>query len=485
LIKRREGVNIIFIISDTFRWDYLGCYGNKWISTPNLDRLARRSAVFDRAYAASFPTVPHRMDLVTGRFTFTYRQWEPLPKDEVTMAEMLGEAGYTTMLIADTPHILEDGYNFDRGFSGWEWIRGQETDRYMTDPVEVKLPCASHKLRTPEIVKRHLRNISRRQSEEDCFVAQTMLRAVKWLERNYRQEKFFLWVDTFDPHEPWDAPKWYVEKYDPGYKGEEVIYPVYGNCNYLTEAELKHIRALYAAEITLVDRWVGILFQKIEDLGLFNNTAVIFTSDHGFYLGEHGLIGKAIITEDSFEYVPLYEEVARIPLFIWLPGLKKPFRCSSFVQPPDLTATILDIAGVKKSERIQGKSLLPVIEGKESTLRDIAVSSPPLIHGSLGSPRITARQEQWSLILTPLPIKEQIGKTKAVDGIPRKLAGIDLKKSTQILKNELYDTSNDSQQKHNIFDKYKDVAQEIHFNLIKFLKEIEIPEKHLKYWQKL
>jgi len=203
-------MNIILIISDTFRRDYLGCYGNKWISTPNLDRFAKKSVIFDRAYAASFPTVPNRMDIVTGRFTFTYRQWEPLPRDEVTLAEILSEAGYTTMLIADTPHILEDGYNFDRGFTGWEWIRGQETDRYMTDPVEVKLPCASHKLRNPEIVKRHLRNISHRQSEEDCFVAQTMLKAAKWLERNYRQEKFFLWVDTFDPHEPWDAPKWYV-----------------------------------------------------------------------------------------------------------------------------------------------------------------------------------------------------------------------------------------------------------------------------------
>ena len=478
-------MNIIFIISDTFRWDYLACYGNKWISTPNLDRFAKRSVIFDKVYTASFPTVPHRMDLVTGRFTFTYRQWEPLPKDEVTLAEILGEAGYTTMFIADTPHILEDGYNFDRGFTGWEWIRGQETDRYMTDPIEVKLPCALHKLRSPEIVRRHLRNISQRKGEEDCFVAQTMSKAAEWLERNYKNENFFLWVDTFDPHEPWDAPKWYVEKYDPGYKGEEVIYPVYGKCDYLMEAELKHVRALYAGEVTLVDRWVGMLLQKIEDLGLFNNTAVIFTSDHGFYLGEHGLVGKSIISENFFEYVPLYEEVARIPLLIWLPGLKRSFRCSFLVQPPDLTATILDIAEIKKSERIQGRSVLPIIEENEPVLRQIAVSSPPLIHGPLGSPRITVRQEQWSLILTPLPMEEQTGETKAVDGIPRQLAGVNLKKSTGILKNELYDVSSDPQQNYNLFDKNNDVAQKIHSNLIKFLRKIEIPEEHLKYWQKL
>lgn len=477
-------MNIILIISDTFRWDYLGCYGNNWISTPNLDRFARRSVIFDKAYAASFPTVPHRMDLVTGRFTFTYRQWEPLPKDEVALAEILGENGYTTMLITDTPHILEDGYNFDRGFTGWEWIRGQETDRYMTDPVEVKLPCAPHKLRTPEIAKRHLRNISQRRGEEDCFVAQTMLTAAKWLQRNYKNEKFFLWIDTFDPHEPWDAPKSYVEEYDPGYEGEEVIYPVYGKCDYLTEAELKHIRALYAAEVTLVDRWVGMLLQKIEDLGLFDNTAVIFTSDHGFYLGEHNLVGKSIISENLFQYVPLYEELARIPLFIWLPELKRSFRCSSFVQPPDLTATTLDIAGLKRNERIQGKSLLPIIEGKDSLLRNIAVSSPSLVNGRLGAPRITLRKENWSLILAPSKRREDTKKeTRAVDGITRNLVGFELKNSSEEVKSELYDVSKDPRQEKNIFIGNKDKVDELHSDLIEFLIQIRTEEEYLKYWK--
>lgn len=478
-------MNIILIISDTFRWDYLGCYGNNWISTPNLDRFARRSVIFDKAYAASFPTVPHRMDLVTGRFTFTYRQWEPLPKDEVALAEILGENGYTTMLITDTPHILEDGYNFDRGFTGWEWIRGQETDRYMTDPVEVKLPCAPHKLRTPEIAKRHLRNISQRRGEEDCFVAQTMLTAAKWLQGNYENEKFFLWVDTFDPHEPWDAPKCYVEKYDPGYRGEEIIYPVYGSSDYLTQTELKHIRALYAAEVTLVDRWVGMLLQKIEDLGLFDNTAVIFTSDHGFYLGEHGLVGKSIISENLFQYVPLYEELARIPLFIWLPELKRSFRCSSFVQPPDLTATTLDIAGLKRHERIQGKSLLPIIEGKDSLLRNIAVSSPSLVNGRLGAPRITLRKENWSLILAPSKRQEDTKKeTRAVDGITRNLVGFELKNSSEEVKSELYDVSKDPRQEKNIFIGNKDKVDELHSDLIEFLIQIRTEEEYLKYWKK-
>ena len=82
-------MNIVLIMSDTFRADYLGCYGNKWVKTPYLDTLARKSAIFDRAYTASFPTVPNRMDLATGRFTFPYREWQPLPKDEIVISEML------------------------------------------------------------------------------------------------------------------------------------------------------------------------------------------------------------------------------------------------------------------------------------------------------------------------------------------------------------------------------------------------------------
>jgi len=227
-------MNVILIVSDTFRHDYLGCYGNEWIRTPSLDGFARKATVFDRAYAASFPTVPHRHDLYTGRYTFTYSDWAPLPKNETVLPQALRQTGCVTQLIVDTPHILKDGFNYDRGFDGWLWIRGQENDRYMTAPKEVKLPCEPSKLRKRGVTTtQHLRNVSSRRSESDHFVAQTMTAAMKWLELNYNQhDKFFLHVDTFDPHEPWDPPRWYVDMYDPGYDGEEVVYPVYGPSDY-------------------------------------------------------------------------------------------------------------------------------------------------------------------------------------------------------------------------------------------------------------
>ncbi|MEM2323860.1 MAG: sulfatase, partial [Candidatus Bathyarchaeia archaeon] len=381
--------NIILIVSDTFRYDLLHRrFQVKDGVVANLDRVERfslDSIEFTRAYHASFPTVPNRADLLTGRYTFTYFDWAPLPRDWVTLPIILRKAGYTCMMIADTPHILKDGYNFDRGFDGWIWIRGQENDRYKTSPLDVKLPCSPWKLRSVETTIQHIRNNYGRRYEEDWIPAKTALEAVRWLEENYNR-RFFLYVDFFDPHEPWDPPRWYVDMYDPGYEGEEVIYPAYGPCGYLTDKELTHIRAMYAGEATLVDRWVGFLLDKIEELGLLDDTTIIFTSDHGFYLGEHNLIGKSIIMGGYHGLAPLYEEVAHIPLLIRFAdklGLDGGIKIDALVQTPDITATILELAGIegKSYMDIQGESLLPIVRGERRVIRDIAVSTPSLIKG--------------------------------------------------------------------------------------------------------
>lgn len=478
-------MNIILIVSDTFRKDHLGCYGNSWIHTPNLDRLAEEAVIFDRAYAASFPTVPNRRDIVTGRFTFVYSDWSPLSPDEVVLADVLSRAGYVTMLIADTPHILKDGYHFDRGFDGWIWIRGQENDRYRTDPIDLKFPCNPEKLRSPyRTVKQYFRNIVERRYESDYFVAKTMIEAAKWLEKNRKHEKFFLYVDTFDPHEPWDPPEWYVNLYDPGYEGEEIIYPAYRPSDYLTEDELRHMRALYAGEVTLVDRWIGFLLERVKDLNLWDDTAIIFTSDHGFYHGEHGLVGKSIITEEASGYAPLYDEVASIPLMIRVPGVK-PRRCNILAQPPDIMPTILDLAGVEVPETVQGRSLLPIIMGEDVDWRELAVSSPSIIHGPIAGQRISAITKEWFLVycgqiddaLRELPTER---KTRVVDGFER---------FQRILggrpKNELYYIPEDPHQTKNIIDENMDIAKDIHAKLVKFLEDLGTREEILKYWRKL
>lgn len=454
-------MNFIVIVSDTFRRDNLSIYRNKsWGSlntrTPNLDKLAKESVVFMNHYTASFPTIPNRRDLFTGKFTFTYTDWAPLSHDEVVLSQLLTSAGYTTMFIADTPHLMNEGYNYARGFSAWVWIRGQENDRYRTAPKEVKFPCSPEKLReTTKTVTQYLRNVYHRKYEEDYFCAQTMNEAIRWLEENYKDE-FFLYVDTFDPHEPWDPPKWFVDLYDPGYQGEEVIYPVYGPCDYLTKEELKHMRALYAGEATLVDKWIGKLLSKIEDLGLLDNTVIIFTTDHGFYLGEHNLVGK--ITK-------IFPEVGHIPLFIRLPNGKHTL-VNDLTQPPDIMPTILELAGIESPPTIQGKSLLPIIEGRERG-REIAISSWAIIHKPASDERVSLNPYNWAQYawrLKPSSITD--GEWLLIIG-----AGD--------MHPELYHLPSDSCQERNLVEENWDKANELFQTYISYLRQWGTKEEYI------
>lgn len=471
-------MNFIIIVSDTFRRDHLGCYGNEWISTPNLDRFAEKSIVFDRAYAASFPTVPNRHDLFTGRYTFTYAEWAPLPRDAVILAEELGKVGYASMMILDTPHITENGYYFDRGFTGWEWIRGQETDRWRTAPANPEYPCDRSKLRSPErIVKLHQRNVAWRRYEEDTFVARTMTAAGLWLQRNYGEhENTFLYVDTFDPHEPWDAPQWYVKMYDdPTYDGPDVSYPIYGPADYLTDAELKHCRALYAAEATLVDRWVGHLLERIEDMGLLEDTLVIFTTDHGFYHGEHGLIGKSHITPRESHSVPLYEEVARIPLIMYCPGAT-PRRESALVQPVDLMPTLLDLAGAPLPETTHGLSMAPLLRGEPMRTHEFAITSPTIIHHGAGGCRITLTTEEWALICAPSARESTETMDRAVDGHAKQVGEVRVS-------SELYHLPSDPRQQRNVIGQYPKVAADLRTRLVAFLESCDTSPEYIEPWR--
>ena len=445
-----DRMNIIQIVSDTFRRDHLGCYGNDWIHTENLDRFAGQSMVFDRAYNASFPTIPNRHDLFTGRYTFVYSMWSPLTGDEVIISQLLRQAGYTTMLIVDTPHMIRDAHYFDRGFDGWWWIRGQEHDRYMTNPTKDSTE------RREAFGTQYLQNVSSRRSEEDYFVAQTMTSAAKWLELNYDQhEKFFLHVDAFDPHEPWDPPKWYADMYDPGWKGGDVAGGAYVEgvdrpvTSDLTEDELNHLRALYAGEVTLVDRWVGMLLQKIGDLGLFENTAVIFTTDHGTYLGEHGYVGK----RDR-----LYEEVAHIPLIVRMPDSEGNLRgrCEAIVQSPDLMATILHLAGAQSPHTVQGRSILPFLQGEETQESEIAVSSPSLIRRILPS-WITVTSKEWAFLAARIDAPAKV-------------------------ESELYDLSEDPDETHNLYNEETDVAERLRSKMIEFLRSMGTRDETLRNW---
>ncbi|MER3486715.1 MAG: hypothetical protein C4345_12820 [Chloroflexota bacterium] len=108
--------NVVMIVSDTLRRDYLGCYGGTAARTPNVDALAGRSAVFERYYAGAFPTMPTRADYFLGKWTFTFMTWEPLPRNQTTLSQILTQAGIRTLAVVDTPFYVANGYGYDRGF---------------------------------------------------------------------------------------------------------------------------------------------------------------------------------------------------------------------------------------------------------------------------------------------------------------------------------------------------------------------------------
>src|SRR5262249_22689839 len=150
----------------------------------------------------------------------------------------------------------------------------------------------------------------------------------------------------------------YVDMYDPGYEGEEVTYPLYRKSDFLTPKEIKHCRALYAGEVTMVDSWVGRLLQRLDDTGKSDDTCVIFAADHGILIGEHDHIGKANVSENGLSMVPFYEEIAHIPLLVRLPGGRKG-RTNAIVQLPEIMPTILDLAGTAVPDTVHTKSFAP------------------------------------------------------------------------------------------------------------------------------
>ena len=113
-------MNIVLIMSDTFRHDNLSCYGSTRVKTPRLDEFAKESCVFENAYLGSFPTVPNRLDIMSGRFSFIDREWGPLPDETVTLQQVLSASGVVTQMITDNMHLLENGYNYSRGFNAFE-----------------------------------------------------------------------------------------------------------------------------------------------------------------------------------------------------------------------------------------------------------------------------------------------------------------------------------------------------------------------------
>jgi len=350
-------MNVVVVVTDSMRADHVGCYGSQ-VQTPNLDALAAEGAVFLDAYTENLPTLPTRRAWWTGKYHFHRGGWAPFENSDYLLAEILWDRGWTSALVADTYHMHKPVYNCGRGFDTVCWIRGQEYDPWIVDP-EIPVDVDSspvHRLKHGkgresdaawrERFAQYLRNRTRVQSEEDTYCARVVRQASRWLEEvsTQQQDKLFLWIDMFDPHEPWDPPPPYDHMYRAAdYHGPDLVDPVPGDvAGYMTPEEVANTRALYAGEVTLVDKWVGKLFERMKGLGVWDNTLIVHHSDHGEPFGEHGYVRKA--------FPRGYQELVRIPWIIRHPeGLGSGRKVEGLVQTVDLLPTLLEMLEIDAS----------------------------------------------------------------------------------------------------------------------------------------
>lgn len=355
-------MNVICILLDSLNRHFLPAYGNDWVRTPNLDRLQQRSVTFERAYIGSMPCMPARRDLWTGNQEFLWRPWGSLEPWDQPLPRTLRQNNVFTGLVSDHYHLWErGGENYHIDFESWEFIRGHENDPWIGGPTPGAEAGKGH------VSPSFRRNRQRFVHEEDWLAPRTLREASRWLELNAGvHDQFFLMVDEFDPHEPFDCPEHLWRQYDPDWKGPKDFYwPGYGRNDY-DDAEIRHIHARYAGKVTLADRYLGQVLDRMDELALWDNTALIVMTDHGHFLGDHDWWGKPMC--------PHYRAIGHIPLFVHVPGAVPTdvngLRTDALATHVDIHATILDCFGLTPPSPIDGVSLLPVIRGESESARE-------------------------------------------------------------------------------------------------------------------
>ena len=370
-------MNVVLVIFDSLREDCIECLGTPpWgkVFTPNLNRFAEESFVLRRCFPESLPTLQARRAIYTGKRVYPFEKdrkfkgdsinitgWGPILEERDTIAEILQENGYYTALFSDIHHQFKPSKNFHRGFDEWLWIRGYEFDKYRSGPIPPKeeidywLP---KELQTELRVNRlgqALMNMEGRIKEEDYFVANVMREAVRWLEQNIDKENRFLLVEAWSPHEPWFVPKHYRNMYYDDHSQQQVL-SLYADLPDLSPEILKITRANYSSLVTMCDRWFGYLYDSIVNLGMLDDTLIVVTTDHGHSIGDNDYVGK--------RGYPSTPEVYNIPVFIRHPDdkLGRGKYSNMLVQHTDITATILDMIGVKSKKGMRKLELFGMMQ---------------------------------------------------------------------------------------------------------------------------
>lgn len=433
--------NIIVFMLDSLRPDYLGCNGCKIAKTPNIDKLAADGINFINAYSEYPITIPTRTALLAGIYTHTNRTWKPMTEYDLHITEFIKRKGYKTALFGDSPMTTEVN-NCHIGFdifkhspygkvqfevpgankflskinlNDYFWIEEDlEVDRERGDLTLNIEQNIFIKTMANELYLKETQNIRRA-----AFVTNIVL---DWLDSlKNKRAPFFLWIDHFEPHEPWLAEEEFLKPFEYLLDKSSGICPMPpSNAAWVPDGVMKNLLAHVHATNFESDMEVGRVIQKIDDLGLTEDTVFIVISDHGEPYGEHGTIRKF--------GVPIYEELAKIPFIVKGPGFNRGSIINALLTTPDISGFLLKTAGVRIVRGMESLSLHPAIENEDSGLDVIH----DMIFIGAFQVRAGCRTPKWKFI-------DNRGDKGGKD--------------------ELYDLINDPVEKNNLIEEEPDIAE--------------------------
>jgi arylsulfatase A-like enzyme len=362
--------NILWYCTDQQRFDTIGALGNSYVKTPTIDALVAEGTAFTHAYCQSPICTPSRSSFMTGMYASRVHNCrngnESFNHHPPLISKLIAEAGYDCGLIGKF-HLQSSGHRteprLDDGFRFWkfshaprddwaeghdyaDWVRANGGDLNALREDEDRVPAELHQ--TTWATERALEFIG---GDHDG----------PWM----------LNVNVYDPHPPFIPPRAFADQFDaaempgPHFRESDVAQQQALRCiDFQTETQDpiefdgKNVQALYYAMIALIDDQFARILDFLDQTGQRENTAIIFTSDHGETLGDHGLL---------FKGCRFYEGLVRVPLILSWPGqIQTGLRSDALVELIDKSATLLELAGVPKQEHVQGRSLLPIARGEVS-----------------------------------------------------------------------------------------------------------------------
>ena len=391
-MNKRRRPNVLLIYTDQQRTDTLSCYGQEAISTPNIDALAKDGALFSKYFVQNPVCAPSRASFLTGRYCSDLHigtNGIVVPDEACPVQQILSPYGYRTAQLGKLhfePHARRNHQNPPKTYGFDTFILSDEPGCYddaYTKWVEFHAPDQVEKVRTmipPAAVmwgRKGYSEVPRNTHEPYCFegeaeythTAFVTSQTVEYLEKQTADTPFFAIAGYYAPHPPLNPPKKYVDMVDrsklrlPLLGKEEKMEPYLAD---VTDEQWKDIQAHYLAMVIQVDEGVGQLVQTLKDKNLYDDTLIIFTSDHGEFLGDHGRIQKGM---------PGHDCITNVPCILSYPnGIKGNVRFDTLVEAVDIVPTILDYCGIQIPEFVRGKTLSPLLKGVTTEHRGSALT---------------------------------------------------------------------------------------------------------------